>query len=116
MFRTPGSGQDDLVRAAATPGISTSRSRGSGALSHSRRVGATLALLGLSALGLVALPSSSAVAAEAECANEALRAESNVNPLIGKPYSVGLPECRAFEMVSPVQKRSTDAYAVVQMD
>lgn len=63
-------------------------------------------------LGLVAFAGSGAsvaAAAETECANEALRAESNVNPITGRPYSKELPDCRAFEMVSPVQKQSTDA-------
>jgi hypothetical protein len=35
------------------------------------------------------------------CPNEALRAESNVNPATGQPYSTQLPDCRAYELVSP---------------
>jgi hypothetical protein len=38
------------------------------------------------------------------CPNEALRRESNTDPKTGVPYSAGLPDCRAYEMVSPVEK------------
>ncbi len=38
------------------------------------------------------------------CPNEALRGESNVNPATGKPYSTELPDCRAYEQVTPVDK------------
>jgi hypothetical protein len=42
---------------------------------------------------------------EAEpCPNEALRHESNVDPKIGVPYSAQLPDCRAYEIVSPPGK------------
>jgi hypothetical protein len=39
-----------------------------------------------------------------ECPNDVLRAESNIDPLTAKPYSEGLPECRAYELVSPADK------------
>ncbi|MGA9284942.1 MAG: hypothetical protein WBV85_05815 [Solirubrobacteraceae bacterium] len=35
------------------------------------------------------------------CANEKLRAE--------QPYGLGLPDCRAYEMVSPIEKNDSDA-------
>jgi hypothetical protein len=38
------------------------------------------------------------------CPNEQLRGESAINPETGKPFSLGLPECRAYEMVSPPVK------------
>lgn len=53
-------------------------------------------------LGVNVAPS---LAAES-CPNEQLRAESNVNPATGEPYSAQLPECRAYELVSPPE---TDA-------
>jgi len=40
------------------------------------------------------------------CPNEQVRQESNVNPAMGEPYSAGLPECRAYEMVSPPEKNN----------
>jgi hypothetical protein len=42
------------------------------------------------------------LAAEGEsCPNEALRQESNINPLTLNPYSTELPDCRAYELISP---------------
>jgi hypothetical protein len=35
------------------------------------------------------------------CPNEQVREESTVNPETGSPFSMQLPECRAYEMVSP---------------
>lgn len=43
------------------------------------------------------------------CPNEVVRSESNLNPTTGRPYSQGLPECRAYEMVSPLDKQQHDA-------
>jgi hypothetical protein len=40
------------------------------------------------------------------CPNEQLRQESSVDPATGQPYSAGLPDCRAYEMVSPLYKQS----------
>ena len=52
-----------------------------------------------------------ALAAAGEgCPNEHVRAESNVNPTTGQPYSQGLPECRAYEMVSPLDKQAHYAF------
>ena len=38
------------------------------------------------------------------CPNEALRAESNPDPQTGAPYSTQLPDCRAYERVTPLFK------------
>jgi hypothetical protein len=40
-------------------------------------------------------------AGAAGCPNERIRSESAVNPETGLPFSLQLPECRAYEMVSP---------------
>ena len=60
----------------------------------------------VSALALAAAASPASAAA---CPNEQLRKESNTNPATGEPYSTGLPECRAYEMVSPAYKQAHDA-------
>ena len=38
------------------------------------------------------------------------RKESNSNSATGHPYSVGLPDCRAYEVVSPLYKQAHDAF------
>ncbi|HTD09018.1 MAG TPA: hypothetical protein VK680_09030 [Solirubrobacteraceae bacterium] len=48
-----------------------------------------------------------APAAEAQCPNEAIRAESNINPATGKPYSTELPDCRAYELVTSEKDDNT---------
>jgi len=74
----------------------------------------------LGALVCIALSASPALAAEQACeksvasgpvreATEQHRQESAVDPVNRQPYSVGLPECRAYEMVSPVYKQSFGA-------
>jgi hypothetical protein len=40
---------------------------------------------------------------------EQRRQESNTNPVTGQPYSAGLPDCRAYEMVSPLYKQGANA-------
>lgn len=71
-------------------------------------VGAITALTLLAGAG--ALTTTPALAAPGEgCPNEQVRQESNTNPATGQPYSVGLPECRAYEMVSPLEKQQHDA-------
>jgi Tol biopolymer transport system component len=64
----------------------------------------------LTLLGTVILNAAPALAAPGEgCSNEQLRQESNVNPVTGQPYSVDLSECRAYEMVSPLDKQAHGA-------
>lgn len=55
------------------------------------------------------IPASAHAAAGEGCPNEQMRMESNVNPTTGQPYSLGLPECRAYEMVSPLDKQAHSA-------
>jgi len=72
------------------------------------RMGHIVAVFALLAAG--ALTATPALAAEGEgCPNEQVRHESNVNPATGQPYSLGLPECRAYEMVSPLEKQAHEA-------
>jgi hypothetical protein len=51
--------------------------------------------------------------ASAPCANEQVRGESDLSPVTGEPYSRELPDCRAFEMVSPLDKQSEGAEQLV---
>jgi len=44
----------------------------------------------------------------ASCPNDALRAQSDLDPTSGRPYSQGLPGCRAYEMVTPLDKGGVD--------
>jgi hypothetical protein len=44
-------------------------------------------------------------AQEGACPNQAVIEESNENPTTRRPYSQGLPECRAYELVSPLEKQ-----------
>jgi hypothetical protein len=58
-----------------------------------------LALLLTATLGaslLVGAPASAQ-----SCPNEQVRSESDRNPVTGEPYSAQLPDCRAYELVSP---------------
>ncbi len=97
-----------IGRSFATRGAS-SDANGSGA--PSRRSRGLFGLLCLALLGLGALLGGSALpaAADATCPNEALRQQSNVNSATGLPFSAGLPECRAYEKVTPVEKQAHDA-------
>ena len=63
---------------------------------------------------LVGLPSAPALASSPECPNEQLRQESRSNPTTDQPYSAGLPECRAYEMVSPPEKGGSGALSIEQ--
>jgi hypothetical protein len=106
-----GSSRGLFGRAFATRGASSdtggSGAPSSGAPSHRSR--GIAGLLGLALIASGALFGGAAQpAAAATCANEALRLQSNVNPLTTLPYSAGLPECRAYEMVSPVEKQAHD--------
>jgi hypothetical protein len=47
--------------------------------------------------------------ASSGCPYEAVRAESNVSPVTGEPYSTGLPDCRSYELASSGNKNDTDA-------
>ena len=51
-----------------------------------------------------------AVASEG-CLNEQVRRESNTDPATSEAYSAGLPDCRAYEMVSPPEKNNGGIYA-----
>ena len=68
-------------------------------------------LAGVVGLALSHAKASTSRAAAATCPNEQLRAESNFNPTTDQPYSQGLPECRAYEMVSPLEKGGSDVVA-----
>ncbi|HEY5045614.1 MAG TPA: hypothetical protein VII53_07135 [Solirubrobacteraceae bacterium] len=70
-----------------------------------------LVLAGLTLLTTLLLSAPSALASEG-CPNEAVRTESNINPTTHEPYDMGLPECRAYEMVSPLEKQQHDAVTV----
>ena len=70
-----------------------------------------LIVAGLALLASFLLSAPSAFASEA-CPNEQVRQESNTNPDTGQPYSLGLPECRAYEMVSPLEKQDHDALTI----
>jgi hypothetical protein len=73
------------------------------------RVSASVLAVLVCAAGALAASAGPASAAEA-CPNETLRQESNINSTTGQPYSAGLPECRAYEMVSPPYKQAHDAH------
>jgi hypothetical protein len=77
------------------------------------RVSASVLAVLVCAAGALAASAAPASAAEA-CPNETLRQESNINSTTGQPYSAGLPECRAYEMVSPPYKQAHDAHQLVE--
>ncbi len=62
--------------------------------------------VGVLACLALALWTPPAMAAEETCPNKTLREESNTNPATHKAYSLGLPDCRAYEMVSPLEKQA----------
>ena len=84
-------------------------------LSHpTSRLGRIGAIAAFTLVAAVLIPAAPALAATGEgCPNEAVRAESNTSPLTGQPYNMGLPECRAYEMVSPLEKQQHDALPIV---
>jgi hypothetical protein len=55
------------------------------------------------------LTSTSSALASGGCPNEQVRKESNINPTTSQPYDMGLPECRAYEMVTPLEKGGSNA-------
>jgi hypothetical protein len=68
-----------------------------------------LLLAAVIGVALAYAKTSTSRAGAATCPNEPVRRESNTNSATGQPYSVGLPECRAYEMVSPLEKQAHDA-------
>jgi hypothetical protein len=52
-------------------------------------------------LAALALVSPSVAGATEACPNQQLRTESNIDLATGQPYSTQLPDCRAYELVSP---------------
>jgi hypothetical protein len=73
----------------------------------------TAALLAACAVALgIGWTATQAQAAGSECANEQVRSESNRNQATGQPYSQDLPECRAYEKVTPGYKQDHDAFGV----
>jgi len=75
------------------------------------RLGRIGAVAALTLLAAVVIPATPAVAAVGEgCPNELVRGESKVDPATGQYYSFELPECRAYEMVSPLEKQSHEAF------
>jgi hypothetical protein len=81
------------------------------AMPSARHMAARETVLAVLACAAAALASTLALAspAAAECPTETLRQESDTNPTTGQPYSAGLPDCRAYEMVSPLYKQAHDA-------
>jgi Tol biopolymer transport system component len=78
------------------------------------RMGHIVTVAAFTLLAAGALTATPALAAAGEgCPNEQVRQESNTNPTTGQPYSQGLPECRAYEMVSPLEKQQHDALVTV---
>ncbi len=49
---------------------------------------------------------------QGSCPNQARIAESNIDPATHEPYSATLPECRAYELVSPQEKQGHDVSEV----
>jgi hypothetical protein len=85
-----------------------------GALSHatgevSNAITTTTASLSLSVPAAAHPPTT---AQEGACpTNQAVIDESNENPTTHEPYSKGLPECRAYEMVSPLEKQGLPTFS-----
>lgn len=78
---------------------------------HPRRLLALMLGAGLAAC-LPTLAPQVALAAE-PCPNEQLRSESRINPVTSEPYSATLPECRAYEMVTPLEKQGHEALSAI---
>jgi hypothetical protein len=71
--------------------------------------------VGLVCLGCGALAPLAAPTAALACSNDQLRTEkaNPTNPATGEPYSATLPDCRAYEMVSPLYKEGQNARPLV---
>jgi hypothetical protein len=68
---------------------------------HGTSRGLALCARQLGLVSVVAFLGLSAPALASECPNEQARQESNVNAATGQPYSMQLPDCRGYELVSP---------------
>jgi hypothetical protein len=71
--------------------------------SRTSRVRSLSIAIAICALPIAAVPA----VAQGECSNEQLRENprvSNLDPATAKPYDAGLPDCRAYEQVSPTEK------------
>jgi hypothetical protein len=64
-------------------------------------IAATCVLTAVLALLLLALGTPGAVASADSCPNERLRHESNIDPVSREAYAAQLPDCRAYELVTP---------------
>lgn len=73
------------------------------------RRGAWACALPLALAALIVLGGASSAAAAGSCPNESVREESSPIPGTSSHYSQELPECRAYEMVSPLEKGGHDA-------
>ena len=71
---------------------------------RSMRPGQLAALATLTLCVLASYSATPALASSSGCPNDQVRQASNVNHTTGQPYSVDLPECRSYEMVSPPEK------------
>lgn len=81
-----------------------------------RRIGVAVSLA-IVAAGTLLPAATPALASEAApCPNEAVRAESNVDPATGQPYDMSLPDCRAYEMVTPLAKEAHSVNLVPGLD
>jgi hypothetical protein len=71
--------------------------------------------VGLVVLGCGALAPLAAPTPALACPNEQVRTEkaNPTNPATGQPYSATLPDCRAYEMVSPLYKEGQNARPIV---
>ena len=90
---------------------------GAGRLARRLAGSASTRMVGLAGTALVSAAlalsvCAPSVEAQGACPNEVLRAESKVDPVTGQPYSLALPECRAYELVSPAYKQSHDVGTV----
>jgi hypothetical protein len=65
-------------------------------------------LVSMTAMGVF---SAAPAMASAGCPNEQIRRESSTDPATGEAYSAGLPDCRAYEMVSPPEKNNGGIYS-----
>ena len=65
----------------------------------------------LASMAAVGVLSVAPAVASAGCPNEQVRRESNTDPATDEAYSTSLPDCRAYEMVSPPEKNNGSVYS-----